>query len=159
MGQLYASREILFNCKIFSVQRLWSSLWEEWVEVNWVIRWNVKITRWNWSRTTAGTSYYYNYNIYIYVPFLFSTWVYSSQEWSVTFCLVFCDIGSGVSVTLMIPTFLEEWNSKQLQMEKCETENLNPISWLVREINRNSFKVELYFLCLTGISHISVPPQ
>ena len=29
-------------------------------------------------------------------------------RWSVTFCLVFCDIGSGVSVTLMIPTFLEE---------------------------------------------------
>ena len=29
-------------------------------------------------------------------------------QWSVTFCLVFCDIGSGVSVTLMIPTFLEE---------------------------------------------------
>ena len=29
MGQLYASREILFNCKIFSLQRQWSSLWEE----------------------------------------------------------------------------------------------------------------------------------
>ena len=148
MGQLYASREILFNCKIFSVQRLWSSLWEEWVEVNWVIRWNVKITRWNWSRTTAGTLLLQLELFYILLYFLALNFsILQLVQWSVTFCLVFCDIGGGVSVTLMIPTFLEEWNSKQLQMEKCETENLNPISWLVREINRNSFKVELYFLC------------
>ena len=28
MGQLYAGREILFNCKIFVLEPIWSSLWE-----------------------------------------------------------------------------------------------------------------------------------
>ena len=72
MGQLYASREILFNCKIFLVQWLWSSRWEEWVEVNWVIRWNVKITRWNWSRTTAGTLLLQLELLYIFIFTLLS---------------------------------------------------------------------------------------
>ena len=62
MGQLYASREILANCKIFSLQRLYGHLCGkgrgniEGLEVRRVIRWNVKITRWNWSGTTTGTS-------------------------------------------------------------------------------------------------------
>ena len=40
------------------------------VEVNWVIRWNVKITRWKWSGTTAGTSSYYHIITILYPPVL-----------------------------------------------------------------------------------------
>ena len=65
-------------------------------------------------------------------------------QWSVTFCLVFCDIGSGVSVTLMIPTFLEEWNSKQLQMEKMWNRKFKSNFLVGERINRNSLEVEIF---------------
>ena len=156
MGQLYASREILFNCKIFSLQRQWSSLWEEGVsggELSYQVECQdnkMELER-NYSWNIFLLPYYYNSvsssSPYSSLYFCLSRVV----RWSVTFCLVFCDIGSGVSVTLMIPTFLEEWNSKQLQMEKCETENLNPISWLVSEINRNSLKVEIFHLNIKSL--------
>ena len=53
------------------------------VEVNWVIRWNVKITRWKWSGTTAGTSSYYHIITILYLPVRLTP-VYTSvcQEWS-----------------------------------------------------------------------------
>ena len=156
MGQLYASREILFNCKIFSLQRQWSSLWEEGVsggELSYQVECQdnkMEVER-NYSWNIFLLPYYYNSvsssSPYSSLYFCLSRVV----RWSVTFCLVFCDIGSGVSVTLMIPTFLEEWNSKQLQMEKCETENLNPISWLVSEINRHSLKVEIFHLNIKSL--------
>ena len=121
---IYASREILRQLEnIFTAAAMVISVGREniaGVEVNWVIRWNVKITRWNWGGTTTGTSsllpFPVDFSNQCSISVRSGLWSLVSHLLFGVFCFVI--LGARLSVTLMIPTFLEEWNSKQLQMDR-----------------------------------------